>query len=121
MTGKECVRHVIAWEPAPYVPLGFRVVDCDAVEHVIGRPACVRNKVEMRKAYWDGRRGEAIESLQKDTVEFSRKSDCCAVRQFHGGSGRVCMVAGLGLLMCAIASNVPAHRSLEGVCRGFVA
>lgn len=82
MTGKECVKRVIAGEPAPYVPLGFYVVDYDTVEHVIGRPTYVRNKIEIQKAYWDGRRDEVVESFKKDTVEFFRKIDCCDIVTF---------------------------------------
>ena len=51
MTAKECVKKVINLEPAPYVPLGFYVVDYDIVEAVIGRETYVRNKIKMQIAY----------------------------------------------------------------------
>ena len=82
MTSKECVRRVISREPAPYVPLGFYVVDYDTVEAVIGRETYVRNKIKIQKALWDGRRDEVAESFKKDTVEFFTKIDCCDIITF---------------------------------------
>ena len=82
MTAKECVRRTIAREPAPYVPLGFYVVDHDTIEHVIGRPTYVRNKIKCRVAFWEGRRDEVVESFKKDTVEFFKKIDCCDIISF---------------------------------------
>ena len=82
MTSKECVRRVIAREPAPYVPLGFYVVDHDTIEAVIGRETYVRNKIKCRVAFWEGRRDEVVESFKKDTVEFFEKIDCCDIVTF---------------------------------------
>jgi len=82
VTAKECVRRTIAREPAPYVPLGFYVVDHDTIEHVIGRPTYVRNKIECQVALWEGRRDEVVESFKKDTVDFFRKIDCCDIITF---------------------------------------
>ncbi|MBN2308186.1 MAG: hypothetical protein JXR94_04400 [Candidatus Hydrogenedentes bacterium] len=82
MTSKECVRRVIDREPAPYVPLGFYVVDHDTIEAVIGRETYVRNKIKTRLAFWDGRRDEVVESFKKDTVEFYTKIDCCDIITF---------------------------------------
>ncbi|MBI5093719.1 MAG: hypothetical protein HZB26_14905 [Candidatus Hydrogenedentes bacterium] len=82
MTSKECVRRVINREPAPYVPLGFYVVDYDTVESVIGHETFVRNKIKQQLALWDGRRDEMAESLKKDTVEFFQKIDCCDIVTF---------------------------------------
>ena len=82
MTSKECVRRVIDREPAPYVPLGFYVVDHDTVEAVIGRETYVRNKIKSRVALWEGRRDEVVESYKKDTVEFYQKIDCCDIVTF---------------------------------------
>ncbi len=82
MTSKECVRKVIAREPAPYVPLGFYIVDHDTIEAVIGRETYVRNKIKTRVAFWEGRRDEVVESFKKDTVEFFQKIDCCDIITF---------------------------------------
>lgn len=82
MTSKECVKRVINQQPAPYVPLGFYIVDYDTIEAVIGRETYVRNKIKMRVAYWEGRRDEVVESLKKDTVEFFTKIDCCDIVTF---------------------------------------
>ncbi|HOJ33156.1 MAG TPA: uroporphyrinogen decarboxylase family protein [Candidatus Hydrogenedentes bacterium] len=82
MTAKECVKKVINLEPAPYVPLGFYVVDYDIVEAVIGRKTYVRNKVRMQIAYWEGHRDEVVQSLKEDTVEFFTKIDCCDIITF---------------------------------------
>jgi len=76
MTGKERVKAAIARQPVDRVPLGFYVVDCDTIEHVIGRKTLVRNKVEIKLALAAGRRDEVAESFKKDTVEFYRKIDC---------------------------------------------
>ncbi len=82
ITPKECVRNVINRRPAPYVPLGFYIVDYDIVEAVIGRKTYVRNKIAMHLAYWEGRRDEVVQSLKEDTVEFYRKIDCCDIITF---------------------------------------
>ncbi|NIA15691.1 MAG: hypothetical protein GWP08_16630 [Nitrospiraceae bacterium] len=82
MNSKECVRRTIAREPAPYVPLGFYVVDHDTIEHVIGRPTYVRNKIKTQVAFWEGRRDEVVDSFKKDTVEFFQKIDCCDIITF---------------------------------------
>jgi len=82
VTSKECVRRVIDREAAPYVPLGFYVVDHDTIESVIGRETYVRNKIRMQVAYWEGRRDEVVESLKKDSVEFFQKVDCCDIITF---------------------------------------
>ncbi|MCP4645186.1 MAG: hypothetical protein GY851_32390 [bacterium] len=82
MTSKECVRRVIAGESAPYVPLGFYVVDHDIIEAVIGRETYVRNKIKTQIALWEGRRDEVVESYKEDTVEFFRKIDCCDIITF---------------------------------------
>jgi len=82
MTSKECVRRVINLEPAPYVPLGFYVVDYDTIEAVIGRRTYVRNKVRSAIAFWEGRRDEVVESYKHDTVEFFQKIDCCDIVTF---------------------------------------
>ena len=79
---KECVRKTIAREPAPYVPLGFYVVDYDIIEAVIGRETYVRNKIKCLVAFWEGRRDEVVESFKKDTVEFFQKIDCCDIISF---------------------------------------
>lgn len=82
MNGKECVRRTIDREPAPYVPLGFYVVDYDTIEAVIGRETFVRNKIKCQLALWEGRRDEVAESLKYDTVEFFEKIDCCDLITF---------------------------------------
>ncbi len=82
MSGKTCVQRTIAREPAPYVPLGFYVVDYDTIEAVIGRETFVRNKIKCQLALWDGRRDEIAESLKYDTVEFYEKIDCCDLITF---------------------------------------
>ncbi|MFH1738840.1 MAG: hypothetical protein ABIH23_07510 [bacterium] len=82
MTGKECVKAVIDRRPADYVPLGFYVVDHDIVEHVIGRPTYVRNKIAAQIALWEGRRDEVVESYKKDTVEFYQRIDCADLITF---------------------------------------
>lgn len=79
MTGKERATRAIARESVDRVPLGFYAVDHDTVERVIGRPTYVRNKIEIQKALWDGRRAEVAEGLKKDSVEFYRKIDCADV------------------------------------------
>ena len=76
MTSKERVKAVIAGEAVDKVPLGFYVVDCDTIEHVIGRKTYVRNKIASQVAFWEGRRDEVVESYRKDTVEFFQKIDC---------------------------------------------
>jgi hypothetical protein len=82
MTGKECVRLTIDRKAAPYVPLGFYVVDYDTIEAVIGRETYVRNKIKCQLAFWDGRRDEVVESLKADTVDFFKKIDCCDLITF---------------------------------------
>ena len=82
MTGKECVRATINREPADRVPLGFYLVDYDIIEHVLGRPTYVRNKIKSQIAFWEGRREEVVESYKKDTVEFYQKIDCCDLVTF---------------------------------------
>ena len=82
MTGKECVRATINRQPADHVPLGFYLVDYDVIEHVIGRPTYVRNKVRSTIALWEGRRDEVVESYKQDTVEFYRKIDACDLITF---------------------------------------
>ncbi|HOZ50095.1 MAG TPA: uroporphyrinogen decarboxylase family protein [Candidatus Hydrogenedentes bacterium] len=82
MTSKECVRRTINREPAPYVPLGFYVVDYDTVEAVLGRETYVRNKIKCQLAFWEGRRDEVVESFKHDAVEFFQKIDCCDLITF---------------------------------------
>ena len=82
MTAKECVRRTISRESAPYIPLGFYVVDYDTIEAVIGRETYVRNKIKCQIALWEGRRDEVAESLKHDTVEFFKKIDCCDLITF---------------------------------------
>ncbi len=82
MTGKECVRATINRQPADRVPLGFYLVDYDVIEHVIGRPTYVRNKVRSTIAFWEGRRDEVVESYKKDTVEFYQKIEVCDLITF---------------------------------------
>lgn len=79
MNGKERVQAAIARRPVDRVPLGFYAVDHDTVEHVIGRPTFVRNKVDVPIALWEGRRTEVAEGLKADVVEFYRKIDCADV------------------------------------------
>ncbi len=73
---------MIGRETAPYVPLGFYVVDYDIVEAVIGRPTYVRNKIKSQIAFWEGRREEVVESYKQDTVDFFKKIDCCDIITF---------------------------------------
>ena len=94
MTGKECVRRAIDRQPAPYVPLGFYVVDYDTVEAVIGRETYVRNKIKCQLAFWDGRRDEVVDSLKRDTVEFFQKIDCCDLITFKGETHRGQLLGG---------------------------
>jgi len=75
MNSKERVRAAINLEVPDEVPLGFYVVDYDIIEKVIGRKTYVRNKIESKIAFWEGRRDEVVESYKKDTVEFYRKID----------------------------------------------
>ena len=82
MTGKECVRATISRERADRVALGFYLVDYDVIEHVIGRPTYVRNKIKSTIAFWEGRRDEVVESYKKDTVEFYQKIDVCDLITF---------------------------------------
>jgi len=83
MTSKERVAAAIACKPVDKVPLGFYVVDYDTIEHVLGRPTYVRNKIATTIALWEGRRDEVAESLKKDTVEFYRKIDCADIIFSH--------------------------------------
>jgi len=79
MNSKERVQAAIARKSVDKVPMGFYAVDHDTVEHVLGRPTFVRNKIEIQIALWEGRREELAEGLKKDTVEFYRKIDCADV------------------------------------------
>lgn len=76
MNSRERVSAAMARKPVDRVPLGFYAVDHDTIEHVIGRPTMIRNKVETQIAIWEGRRDELAESYKKDSVEFYRKIDC---------------------------------------------
>jgi hypothetical protein len=73
MNSKERVRAAINRQPVDRIPLGFYCADCDTVEKVIGRKTFVRNKIELQRALWEGRRDEVVESLKEDSVEFYRK------------------------------------------------
>jgi uroporphyrinogen-III decarboxylase len=79
VTSKERVKAAIARQPVDKVPLGFYAVDYDTVEHVLGHPTYVRNKIAIQVAFWEGRRDEVAESLKRDTVEFYRKIDCADI------------------------------------------
>jgi uroporphyrinogen-III decarboxylase len=76
MNSKQRVQAAIARQPVDKTPLGFYAVDSDTVEHVLGHPTYVRNKIGVQLALWEGRRDEVAESLKKDTVAFYRKIDC---------------------------------------------
>jgi uroporphyrinogen-III decarboxylase len=79
MNSKERVAATIRLQEVDYPPMGFYAVDKDTVENVIGHPTYVRNRIGLQKAYWEGRRDEAVDGYKKDLVEFYRKIDCSDV------------------------------------------
>lgn len=85
MNSKERVRAAIARQPADRVPLGFYVVDHDIISQVIGRPTYLRNKVDLKIAFWEGRRDEVVESMKADITDFYRKIDCADLLTFKEG------------------------------------
>jgi len=82
MNSIERVRAAVDRQPVDKVPLGFYLVDYDIIERVIGHETYVRNNVQSRLAFWEGRRDEVVESYKKDTVEFYRKIDLCDLITF---------------------------------------
>ncbi len=79
MNSKDRVRAAIAREEHDRIPLGFYAVDYDTVGAVIGRASIVRNKVEIKKMLWAGRRDELAERLKTEIVEFYKKIDCADI------------------------------------------
>jgi len=77
MNSKERVCACIRREDIDAVPLGFYLVDCDIISHVLGRSTFVRNNVAAQIAFWEGRRDEVVETMKRDIVEFYRKIDLC--------------------------------------------
>lgn len=75
MTGKECVRKVLSFQPTPYIPYGEYAIDSDTVEKILGHETYLRAKAKTQLALWDGRRDEVVQSLKEDFVALYQKLD----------------------------------------------
>jgi len=76
MNSKDCVKAVLNFEPAPYVPYGEYAIDSDTVERIIGHETYLRAKARTQTALWEGRRDEVVQSLKEDMVTLYKKLDC---------------------------------------------
>jgi hypothetical protein len=73
MTSKERVSKVLKGEIPDRVPIGEFAIDFDTVEKILGRPTYLRAKAESKKAFWENRHEEVIESYIKDHIELHEK------------------------------------------------
>jgi hypothetical protein len=74
VTSKERVKSAIKHIQPDRVPLGELEIDAPIVEKVLGRPSYYGARLPLLKAYWEGRRDEAVDSMKRDYVEFIMKT-----------------------------------------------
>jgi uroporphyrinogen-III decarboxylase len=76
LDSKERVKAALSFQEPDRPPCGFYAIDHDTVEKIIGRPTYVRNKAKTRKALWEGRRDEVVQSYIEDSIDlFEKLSD----------------------------------------------
>ena len=75
MTSKARVRAAISHDQPDRVPTGEYEIDAPIMEAVLGHPTYYTGKFRLMKAYWEGRRDEAVDSMKRDYVEFLRKME----------------------------------------------
>ena len=74
MTPKERVKAAISHRQPDRVPMGESEIDAPIIEAVLGHPTYYTGKFRLMKAYWEGRRDEAVDSMKRDYVEFLRRT-----------------------------------------------
>jgi hypothetical protein len=73
MTSKERVQTTLEFREPDRVPCGFYAIDYDTVERLIGHETYVRNKARTRRALWEGRRDEVMQSYIEDSLSLFHK------------------------------------------------
>jgi len=71
VTPKERVLTALRHEEPDRVPLGEFAIDYAVIEKILGRKSYLRGKRQLIEAMWEGRRDEAVESMQRDSVELT--------------------------------------------------
>jgi uroporphyrinogen-III decarboxylase len=72
---KQRVFDALSSKTPDRTPIGFFAIDSDTASKVLGRKTFWRAKAECKKAFWDGRRDEVVQSWIEDGIELYRKLD----------------------------------------------
>lgn len=71
MTPKQRVLTALHHQEPDRVPTGEFATDYSVIEQALGRPTLWRAKRRYTEALWEGRRDEVVESMKRDTVDFT--------------------------------------------------
>jgi len=71
VTPKNRVLAALQHREADRVPTGEFATDYSVIEQALGRKTFWRAKRRYHEALWDGRRDEVVESMKRDTVDFT--------------------------------------------------
>lgn len=71
MLPRERVLKTLRHEEPDIIPWGEHSIDYNIYEQVLGRKTLVSAKFRLTKALWEGRRGEAVASYQRDIIDLA--------------------------------------------------
>ncbi len=75
MLPRERVLAALEHREPDRIPWGEHSIDYNVYEDILGRPTFDQAKFRTRKALWEGRRDEVVESIKRDRVDLIKALD----------------------------------------------